>query len=100
MYRFFEISISFAMVMAIVTLYITLLVLFTERFIVQDLLENRSQIITIGSIAGATAITIASSIKSIAYSMLYIGDKIEKLRVESKDDDTTPKDEPEYEIRD
>ena len=90
MYRFFEISISFAMVMAIVTLYITLLVLFTERFIVQDLLENRSQIITLGSIAGATAITIASSIKAIAYSILSIGDKIEKLRVESKDDDTPP----------
>lgn len=90
MYRFFEISISFAMVMAIVTLYITLLVLFTERFIVQDLLENRSQIITLGSIAGATAITIASSIKAVAYSILSIGDKIEKLRVESKDDDTPP----------
>lgn len=90
MYRLFEISISFAMVMAVVTLYITLLVLFTERFIVQDLLENRSQIITLGSIAGATAITLASSIKDIAYSILYIGDKIEKLRVESKDDDTSP----------
>lgn len=88
MYRFFEISISFAMVMAIVTLYITLLVLFTERFILQDLLENRSQIITIGSIAGATAITLASSIKGIARSILYLGDKIEKLRAESKDDDT------------
>lgn len=90
MYRFFEISISFAMVMAIVTLYITLLVLFTERFIVQDLLESRSQIITLGSIAGATAITLASSIKDIAYSILYVGDKIEKLRAESKDDDTPP----------
>lgn len=78
MYRFFEISISFAMIMAIVTLYITLLVLFTERFIVQDLLENRSQIITLGSIAGASAITIGSAIKSIAYSVLCVGDKIEK----------------------
>lgn len=100
MYRFFEISISFAMVMAIVTLYITLLVLFTERFIVQDLLENRSQIITLGSIAGASAITIGASIKSVAYSILCVGDKMEKLRVESKDDDTSPKDEPEHEIRD
>lgn len=87
MYRFFEISISFAMIMAIVTLYITLLVLFTERFIVQDLLENRSQIITLGSIAGASAITLAASLKDIVYSMLYIGDKIEKSRAESKDDD-------------
>lgn len=100
MYRFFEISISFAMVMAIVTLYITLLVLFTERFIIQDLLENRSQIITIGSIAGATAITIASSLKAIADSISYIGDKIADSRDKLKDDAPPPESEFEYIIRD
>lgn len=72
LYKFFEISLGFAVTMAVVACYIYILVYTLEYTILHEPYPYREWIILIGAVCGAIAIIISSSIREIGSELSMI----------------------------